>query len=878
MRKMHMRTIPAVLAIIMLAMTAANGATQTESEDIDFAVNVWLKAGPLPVHMPAFHRDTEQEFTAEHILKFEEQDISSLTPINGENLTWVDGKSYPWDTIQAPDRKLVLPPSETMSLTYLAAYIEVQRWTRARLSLRSPQIFRVYLDGNLISTKAVANNNRDSDTSGRKSSTDLDLETGKHLLIIKMLYLPEMHNEWIMENELTMKPAYAVPRPQVSLSPRHSVTLAHILEAPAPRAVSLSPDGELGAVTINRAFPPDGETETWINIYRMDDRSLVRSFRGGRRVSRVNWSPEGRIFSYTSRDKDKGTLWLVDLDTGISKPVLKDIDSLGMHAWAPDGQSIVYSVSEEGEKDRPGVKRLRSLEDRQPGARRRSYLYQVRLEDHFRRRLTAGDLSTYLNSFHPSGHCLLFTRSVIDYSRRPYSQTQVFTLDMESLTAKLLHEGPWINSAEWSPDGSRILFLGGPSAFGSAGTNVPKNMIPNDYDTQAYLMDTETKEIDPITKTFAPSITQAVWDSGGNAIYLVVTEKSYRTLYRYELSDKSFTRIPTPGEVIHQFARAEKTSSSLLIASGAAMPPKAYGLDLDSGDSFLFADPGAEAYRYVRFGEVKRWTFTNPDGVEIEGRVYYPPDFDPEKKYPAIINYYGGTSPVERSFGGRYPLNYYAANGYVVYVMQPSGATGFGQKFSALHVNDWGNIVSREIIQGVKKFLNAHSFVDPERIGCIGASYGGFMTMHLLTRTDMFTTGIAHAGISSLASYWGEGYWGYSYSAVATADAFPWNRQDIYVKQSPLFNADKISTPLLLLHGNVDTNVPPGESTQLFTALKLLGREVEYIQIEDQNHHIMEYSKRILWTKTIIAWFDRWLKQDPHWWRYLYPPPSGIKQ
>ncbi len=176
-----------------------------------------------------------------------------------------------------------------------------------------------------------------------------------------------------------------------------------------------------------------------------------------------------------------------------------------------------------------------------------------------------------------------------------------------------------------------------------------------------------------------------------------------------------------------------------------------------------------------------------------------------------------------------------------------------------------------EIIEGVRKFLDDHPFVDPKRVGCMGASYGGFMTMTILTRTNLFSAAISHAGISSISSYWGEGYWGYAYSAYATANSFPWNRKDIYVNQSALFNADKISTPLLLLHGSVDTNVPPGESTQLFTALKLLGREVEYIQILDQDHHILTYNKRIIWTKTILAWFDKWLKYQPEWWSYLYP-------
>ncbi len=205
--------------------------------------------------------------------------------------------------------------------------------------------------------------------------------------------------------------------------------------------------------------------------------------------------------------------------------------------------------------------------------------------------------------------------------------------------------------------------------------------------------------------------------------------------------------------------------------------------------------------------------------------------------------------------------------------MQPSGSVGFGQEFSALHVNDWGEIVADDIITGVEYFLKLHSFVDPKRVGCIGASYGGFMTMRLLTETDLFATAVAHAGISSLAGYWGEGYWGYLYSAVATANSFPWNRKDIYVDASPLYSADKITTPLLLLHGTDDTNVPPGESYQLYTSLKLLGRDVELVTVKGENHHILTFDKRLKWSKTIIAWFDKYLKDEPAWWKALYPAP-----
>jgi len=236
-----------------------------------------------------------------------------------------------------------------------------------------------------------------------------------------------------------------------------------------------------------------------------------------------------------------------------------------------------------------------------------------------------------------------------------------------------------------------------------------------------------------------------------------------------------------------------------------------------------------------------------------------------------LVYYYGGTVPTSRDFGGRYPKNLFAAMGYIVYDLQPSGAIGYGQDFSALHVNGWGKENARDIIEGTKKFIKAHPQVNSNAVGCLGASYGGYMTMWLQTQTNIFTTAIAHAGISDISSYWGQGYWGYLYSSVASANSFPWNNKKLYVDRSPLFNADKIHTPMLLIQGTADTNVPTGESIQLYTALKLLGRPVKFVEIKGQNHHIVDYNKRILWQKTIFAWLAKYLKDQPQWWNEMYP-------
>ena len=143
--------------------------------------------------------------------------------------------------------------------------------------------------------------------------------------------------------------------------------------------------------------------------------------------------------------------------------------------------------------------------------------------------------------------------------------------------------------------------------------------------------------------------------------------------------------------------------------------------------------------------------------------------------------------------------------------------------------------------------------------------------MTLQTRTDIFKTAISHAGISDISSYWGEGYWGYSYSSGATRYSYPWNRRDIYVDNSPLFNADKFRNSILLLHGTDDTNVPVGESLQFYAALKILGKEVEMVLISGENHHILDYKKRLQWHDTIMAWFDYKLKNQPGHWNEMYP-------
>jgi len=849
-------------------------ASEDQESFHEINIDSWIFLGPLSSFLPAFHQDNQNPYLPENLLRFDELDFSSLGPELNKSLVWHDGKEFQWEKTQA-DQNVVKTPNKrgSLSVFLFSSYIEVSRWTQAKLSIKSPQIFTLFIDGIQVSTKTKFNpSSRESNPlAGRTLSRELELETGKHLITIKFIHDPEINPDLTFKAYLSLDKKFLSPSPVISISPKQRMDMSALLDGPKVTSASISPSGKFAALAFRKTIPPTDESENWVQLYALPDMDLIQTYRGGSSLSRITWAPKGNKFSYTSRDGSKGTIWVVDLDEGTSVPVIKNMENLGSHAWAPDSSFMVFSVTTEGKKDRKGVKRILNPQDRQPGWRDRSHLFKLTFPGLAKHRLTAGSLSTYLNAISPDSQKLLFVRSTVDLSQRPYLKTHLYTLDLNTLEEEKIWEGFWFRSADWGPEGKKLLVLGGPSTFGEAGTNLPKDTLPNEYDTQAYFFDLESKKVESITKEFKPSINQAVWDYQQNCLYLTATDRSYVRLYKYDLDKKIYSLLQTDVDVISGFDLSWKSSTAVYTGSSVSLPRKAYFMDLEKRKNKPFEDTKQPAFQDVELGEVKDWSFRNETGDEISGRIYFPPDFSPNKKYPCIVNYYGGTTPISRSFGGRYPLNLYAAQGYIVYVLQPSGAIGFGQKFSARHVNDWGLRVADEIILGVKKFLEAHPFVDEKRVGCIGASYGGFMTMLLVSKTNLFNTAIAHAGISSISSYWGEGYWGYTYSAVASAESFPWNREDIYVDQSPLFNAHKISTPLLLLHGSVDTNVPPGESTQLFTALKLLGRQVEYIQILDQNHHIMTYSKRILWTKTIMAWFDRWLKRQPEWWLNLYP-------
>lgn len=649
-------------------------------------------------------------------------------------------------------------------------------------------------------------------------------------------------------------------------------TMADMMLGDHYRNVALSPSGKY-LVTVYYETKRDGG-----NLFR----TVLTETATGRELMRwaeymsLSWMPREDMLYYTRRGAEGRQLVTFDPQT-LRETVVAEGLPEGGFTLSPSMDYLIVSKTDEGEKETNGLRRIMEPDDRQPGWRNRNALYRFDLRTKVMQRLTFGERSVWLNDISADGRTLLLSYSRMDTRRLPFSRTTLLTMDAYTgRVDTLLADTAFIGSCGFSPDAKSVLVQASPGAFDRIGCDLEADVIPNGFDYRLYLLDLATRKVRPLLPDFAPSVDKFSWLPGDGNIYFLATDGCDRTLFRLEPGSGKTTRFSFPVSYLQGYGIGSMQKHPRVVVYGQtgeraremftavlnSARPKATRIGEIDFDRM---------YRDVAIGSCHDWSFRSSRGDSIRGFYFLPPDFDATKRYPLIVYYYGGCTPTGKTLEFQYPLQVLAGQGYVVYVCEPSGAIGYGQEFAARHVNTWGNESGDDIIEGTKAFLAAHPFVNPKKVGCMGASYGGFMTQYLQTRTDLFAAAVSHAGISNIASYWGGGYWGYTYGEAAQFGSFPWNNPDLYVKQSPLFNADKIHTPLLLLHGTVDTNVPTNESLQMFTALRILGRPVSLVEVDGENHVIVNHNKRLAWQNAIFAWLAYWLKDEPEWWRELYP-------
>lgn len=740
--------------------------------------------------------------------------------------------------------------------------------TKATIAVEGLEQYRLFVDGEQV------------EVNGDKAETILT--PSQHTVVIK--YLTRKNASADKKSiKLTVTAANGAPLSVGDATVKRAYNIYDVICAPNYPSVSISPNGKF--IVVRKTWVDRKGNNHSINELRNSQTNrLMATFEES-----VKWMPSSNKLYFTQKasdssiageEKQDGTLQLITINPlTMEREVLASHLPEGWFQFTPDEKTLIYTLTTEGRKKDPQVYDVKEPEDRQPGWRERSNLAKYDLASGILQPLTFGYHNIYLMDISADSRYLLIGKEEERLTKRPTTLTSFYRLDLGSMNASsattpkvetLIEKGEFLNSAQFSPDGKSILVSASPEAFNGIGKNVEEGQTPSMIDTQLYLMTLSDKKVRPLTKDFNPNVQSVDWSKADGNIYFTAEDKDCVHLFQLNPKSGKFTLLKTPEEYIKSFSLASSAAEMAFSGQSASNADRLYKMNTKALKSQLVDDLSARELKDVELGECKAWNFVNSRGDTLCCRYYLPPHFDAAKKYPMIVNYYGGCSPTSRMFQSRYPHHVYAAMGYVVLVVNPSGATGFGQNFSARHVDTAGEGVAEDIISSTQAFCDEHAFVNRKKIGCIGASYGGFMTQYLQTKTDLFAAAISHAGISDHTSYWGEGYWGYSYSEVSMANEYPWTNKHLFVDQSPLYNADKIHTPLLFVHGTADNNVPVGESIQLYTALKLLGRPTAMVLVDGQDHHIIDYEKRLKWQNTIFAWFAKWLQDDASWWTEMY--------
>ncbi|MGH9940569.1 MAG: prolyl oligopeptidase family serine peptidase, partial [Blastocatellia bacterium] len=319
----------------------------------------------------------------------------------------------------------------------------------------------------------------------------------------------------------------------------------------------------------------------------------------------------------------------------------------------------------------------------------------------------------------------------------------------------------------------------------------------------------------------------------------------------------AFTRssLATPAEVFA--ANSDGGNTRQITQTNAALMAQ---LDLNPAEDFEYDGAKTPVVRTAKLGRLKASTDLGPGQTsKIHGFIVKPPQFDKSKKYPMILLIHGGPQGAWLdNWGYRWNAQMWAARGYVAVLINPHGSTGYGQAFTEQISGEWGGAVYEDLMKGVDHVIKL-GYVDPNRLGAAGGSYGGYMVNWILGHTNRFKALVSHAGVYNLTSmYATEELWFTDWEFKGT----PWDNPELYARWSPHLHAKNFKTPTLVVHGELDYRVPIGEGLQLFSTLQRKGVPSKLLYYPDEGHWILKPQNSELWFKTVLDWFDQWLKPN----------------